>query len=127
MSVNPLGAYQEVAAATLSGRQLEAHVLNKAAAQLIYAKNNWEAEDHEKVLDDALKYNQNVWSFFQAELCAPENPLPSEIKSNLLTLSLYVDKRTFDVMAFPVPEKLDVLISINQNLAAGLLGDGGGV
>lgn len=125
MSVNPLDAYQDVATATLSGRELEASILNKAAAQLISVKNDWDAPDREARLDQALKYNQQIWSFFQAEIAAEENPLPTEIKKNLLTLSVFVDKRTFEVMAYPAPEKLDILISINQNLAAGLLGNGG--
>jgi len=124
MSVNPLDAYQEVATATLSGRELEATILNKAATQLLYVKNNWDAPDREAALDEALRYNQHVWSFFQSELSSEDNPMPPEIKRNLLTLSMFVDKRTFEVMAFPAPEKLDILISINQNLAAGLLGDG---
>lgn len=126
MSVNPLDAYQEVATATLSGRELEATILNKAATQLLYVKNNWDAPDREAALDEALRYNQHVWSFFQSELSSEDNPLPPEIRRNLLTLSMFVDKRTFEVMAFPAPEKLDILISINQNLAAGLLGNGSG-
>lgn len=122
MSVNPLDAYQDVATATLSGRELEASILNKAAKQLIAVKNDWHGPDLEARLDQALKYNQQIWSFFQAEISAPENPLPVEIKNNLLSLSVFVDKRTFDLMAYPAPEKLDILININQNLAAGLLG-----
>jgi flagellar protein FlaF len=122
MSVNPLDAYQEVATATLSGRELEASILNKAATQLLYVKNNWDAPDREAALDQALRYNQHVWSFFQSELSAEDNPLPIEVKRNLLTLSMFIDKRTFEVMAFPAPEKLAILISINQNVAAGLLG-----
>lgn len=121
MSVKSLDAYQDVASATLSGRELEASIFSKAAAQLISAKNEWGVPGHDDLLDGALKYNQQVWSFFQAEISSEENPLPVEIKKNLLTLSLFVDKRSFEIMAYPAPDKLDILISINQNLAAGLL------
>lgn len=123
MSANPLNAYQEVATATLSGRQLEATILQKAASQLLNARRNWEAPDHDALLDGALRYNQQIWCLFQVELAAEDNPLPVEIRRNLLTLSAFVDKRTFEVMAYPAPEKLDILININQNVAAGLLGD----
>jgi flagellar protein FlaF len=51
-----------------------------------------------------------------------ENPLPVEIRNNILTLSLFVDKRIIDVMANPEPEKLKIVIDINLNLAAGLRG-----
>lgn len=125
MSVNPLGAYEEVAVATLSGRELEATILNKASAQLQRIKDSWGAHDFEAELDQALKYNQQIWSFFQAELSSDENPLPVDIKKNLLTLSVFVDKRTFEIMAYPAPEKLDILININRNLAAGLLSNAG--
>jgi flagellar protein FlaF len=49
--------------------------------------------------------------------------LPLEIKQNLLALSVFVDRRIFEVMAYPAPEKLDILININRNIAAGLRGD----
>jgi len=65
--------------------------------------------------------NQMIWSIFQGELSQDENPLPMEIKRQLLTLSVYVDKTIFEAMANPTPEKLTTLININQNIAAGLM------
>jgi flagellar protein FlaF len=125
MPSNHLEAYQSVERATLSGRELEAAVLSKAAAQLIDAKNRWGDVDHESCLDTALKYNQRIWSFFQVEVSSQENPLPLELKRNILSLASFVDRRTFDTMAFPEAGKLDMLININQNIAAGLRGDKG--
>lgn len=123
MPANPLNAYQEVEKATLSGRDLEATVLMRAASRLMDIKNNWDTPTREAELDEALRYNQRVWTFFQSELLNTDNPLPAEIKRNLLSLSVFVDKRTFDVMAFPESSKLDILISINKNIAAGLRGN----
>jgi flagellar biosynthesis activator protein FlaF len=124
MPVNPLDAYQSVEKSTLSGRDLEATVLNKAALKLQDAKNRWGDADHEESLDEALKYNQRVWTFFQSEVTQADNPLPDAIKQNIMALSVFVDRRIFEVMAYPAPEKLDILININRNLAAGLLGEG---
>jgi flagellar protein FlaF len=104
---------------------MEASVLSKAAMQLKYIKENWTRDDHDAGLEAALNYNQRVWSFFQAEMSMEDNPLPDEIKRNLLALSLFVDRRTFETLAYPAPEKLDVLISINLNVSAGLRGEGG--
>ena len=73
-------------------------------------------------LDEALKYNQRIWTIFQAELLNPENPLPKQIRQDILSLSAFIDKRIFEVMAFPSPEKLNAIININLNLAAGLNG-----
>jgi flagellar protein FlaF len=89
----------------LAGRELEAAVLNKAA----------------ELLDNALKYNQTLWSVFQAELMDEANPLPVELRRNILSLSTFVDRRTFEVLAYPEPTKLDILIKINRSLADGLM------
>jgi len=125
MPANPLDAYRNVEKATLSQRDIEATVLTKAALQLKSIKENWTREDHDAQLEDALNYNQRVWTFFQAELSMEDNPLPGEIKRNILALSLFVDRRTFETLAYPAPEKLDALININLNVAAGLRGDVG--
>lgn len=123
MPGNPLDAYQDVERTTLSGRDLEAAVLGKAAAFLSQVRNNWNAPDHKTMLDDALRYNQRLWTFLQVDLISEENALPAAIKQNLLSISAFVDKRTYELMAQPKPEGLDVLIAINQNIAAGLKGD----
>jgi flagellar protein FlaF len=124
MPANPLDAYRNIEKVTLPQRDLEATVLSKAAMQLQSVRDNWAAEDCAVQLESALSYNQKVWSFFQAELSMEDNPLPAEIKRNLLELSLFVDRRTFESLAFPAPEKLDVLISINLNVSTGLRGEG---
>ena len=120
MSGNPLDAYQSVEKTTLSGRELEASVLMRAALLLADVQSNWGKPSHEERLDNALRHNQRIWTLFQAEIINPDHPLPAEIRQNLLSLSAFIDKRTFDVMAYPDPAKLDILISINKNVAAGL-------
>jgi flagellar biosynthesis activator protein FlaF len=125
MSANPLDAYRNVEKATLPQRDLEANVLTKAAMQLQELRNNWVRDKHDAHLEEVLTYNQRIWTFFQAELAVENNPLPDEIKRNLLALSAFVDRRSFEVLAYPAPEKLDILISINLNVAAGLRGETG--
>lgn len=125
MPANPLDNYRNVEKATLSQRDLEATVLTKAALQLQAIRDNWTSEDLDAELEDALSYNQRVWSFFQAELSMEDNPMPDEIKRNLLALSLYVDRRSFEVLAYPAAEKLEILININLNVASGLRGEAG--
>lgn len=120
MYTSQVAVYQDMQRETLSGRELEAAVLTRAAMMLRACQESWQGGDSENRLSDALKYNQMVWSIFQAELMSPENPLPAEIRQNILNLSLFIDKRTFDLLAYPAPEKLTVIININLNLAAGL-------
>jgi flagellar protein FlaF len=113
-------AYQKALKVTMSSREIESAVLTKAALKLKECRDNWDAQDRDARLDEALRFNQLVWSIFQGELIKDDNPLPIQLRRDILSLSAFVDKRIFEVMAFPSPEKLDVIININLNLAAGL-------
>jgi len=104
------------------GRELEASILSKAALLLTNCKNNWDDQDREEKLAEALKFNQNIWSVFQGELAKDDNPLPKKLREDLLSLSVFIDKRIVDILLEPVQEKLNILINININIAAGLRG-----
>ena len=120
MYSNALKAYESVDRTTMSGRETEARVHTKAALELKSCQDSWYAERREEKLDEALKYTQRIWSIFQAELSNKENPLPRQLKLNLLRLASFIDKHIYESMAFPTPEKLTVIIDINRNIAAGL-------
>lgn len=115
-----LKTYESVNKSTMSGREVEADVLTKAALKLKNCQEHWTDSGLDSRLDAALKYNQRIWTIFQAELEKPENPLPDALKVDLLRLSVFIDRRTMEAMAYPAPEKLSILININQNIAAGL-------
>ncbi|MBM4329739.1 MAG: flagellar biosynthesis regulator FlaF [Deltaproteobacteria bacterium] len=122
MYANQLQIYKNVSKSTMSGREIEAAVLTKAAFKLKDCQENWNAEDRNTKLDEALKFNQLIWSIFQGELARPDNPLPKTLRQDILSLSAFIDKRIFETMAYPAPEKLTPIININLNLAAGLKG-----
>jgi flagellar protein FlaF len=117
-----LAAYRTVQKVTSSDSEIEALVLTRAAQKLAEVQNNWNAPDRDELLDEALRYNQRIWSIFQGELLKEDNPLPKELRADILSLSAFIDKRIFDVMALPDPTKLNVIININLNIAAGLRG-----
>lgn len=117
-----LNAYKQTVKTTISGRELEATVLTKAARMLQDCQEHWGKEGHAGRLDAALTFNQKIWTIFQEELLKDDNPLPVKIRENILTLSVFIDKTIIDVMAKPAPEKLKIIIDINVNLAAGLRG-----
>jgi flagellar biosynthesis activator protein FlaF len=123
MHEKQIEAYKSVQQSVMSGRDIEAAALTRAATILTEIQNNWDAPDREEVLNEALRFNQMLWSIFQAELLEASNPLPQELKENILNLSVFVDRRIIDTLAFPSPEKLTAIIEINQNLAAGLRGE----
>jgi flagellar protein FlaF len=117
-----LRAYDSVSKATQSGRQIEAAVLTKAALKLKKCQDDWDAPDRGNQLEEALKYNQRIWSIFQSELSREDHQLPKKLRLDILRLAAFIDRRIFETMAFPAPDKLNIVIDINNNLAAGLRG-----
>ena len=121
MPESPLSAYEFQSKETMSQRELEASILTKAGLMLKQCQDNWTNADRDQQLESAIRYNQRIWSFFQSELSLPDNPLPKKMRENILNLSLFIDKRLLEVMAFPDdPKRLNIVVDINFNLAAGL-------
>ncbi len=82
-------------------------------------KDSRESADPEEMLA-AVRVNWRLWTILQAELLDPDCPLPDELRVNVLSLAQFVDKHTIDVIAQLKPNKLDILIAINRELAGGL-------
>ena len=112
--------YKNVARQTSSPRELEATLLLQAAARLQSVHDFW--DEQRTQLDDALLYNRKLWSVFLGEMTDPTNPMPKAVRQNLANLGLFVMNHTVKVMNDPRPVHLGSLISINREIAAGLLG-----
>lgn len=116
---NPTDAYGNAAnMAPIDPRENEATLLIKAASQLQRVREHWVEEQSELI--DALTYNRKIWTVFAASAAEIQHPLPLEIKQNIANLALFIFKRTTEIEAVPAPEKLDSLININRQIAAGL-------
>ncbi|MCX6139007.1 MAG: flagellar biosynthesis regulator FlaF [Ignavibacteriales bacterium] len=123
MHANLAVAYKQAQKTAMSDREIEAAVLMKAAATLKQCQTRWEDSLQDGSLDKALRYDQQVWTVFQAAVVEESNPLPEALKQNIMQLSLFVDRKIFELMCYPEPHKLDILIKINTNLAMGLRGN----
>jgi flagellar protein FlaF len=75
----------------------------------------------EAALLQVVHLNWRLWTIFQTSLLDPDCPLAVEIRNNILSLANFIDKHSADIIADPLPSKLDVLIGINRELAAGLM------
>ena len=113
-------AYGKVAKQTSSPRDLEADLLLKAAAQLQAISDNWDTKARE--VDGALLYNRRLWSILVTSVTERANPLPAQVRQNVANLGIFVMNQTLSLMVEPKREKLGTLISINRELAAGLIG-----
>lgn len=120
MNKNSVNAYTSMQKEGVTGRELEASVLSRAGIMLKKVQENWSDPDNYAKLNEAINFNQKVWSYFQTELTDPENPLPQKLREDILGLSVFIEKRLYEVMAYPDPEKLSIIIDINFNIAAGL-------
>ena len=113
-------AYAQNRSITPSQRQIEANALLKAAQLLENAKDMWQPGADEGI-NDALTFNRKLWTVFAAEAANEANELPIELRNNIANISLFIFKRSIETQATPEPGKLDALIDINKNLAAGLM------
>jgi flagellar protein FlaF len=100
-----------------SWREIEARVLLNAANSLEEARR---PGTDQAFYRSVLQRNQRLWVIFQVALCDPENPLPQDLKTLLLNLSVYINKLSFRAIAQYQPDLLKSLININRRIAAGL-------
>ena len=115
-------AYGAIAKQTASPRKLEADLLLDAAARLQAVRDRWDEKRGE--LNAALTNNRMLWSIFLTSATTAENPLPADLRQNVANLGIFIFNETLSIQANPRPEALVPLISINRELAAGLLGRG---
>jgi flagellar protein FlaF len=102
-------------------REVEARVLLKSVAKLQDLQRRWGNFTAEE-LDDTLRYNRQIWMMFMDNANSDTSTdRPTQLRTNIASLGAYVFKRTLDILGDPKKEKLDVLIDINREIAAGLM------
>lgn len=117
---NAYAAAAKSAQSTVSPRELEANLLMKAATRLQTIVEDWQNRANE--LDEVLTYNRRLWTLLVSAVIAEDNPLPVGIKTNIISLANFVFNHTFRIAADPQPQRLEVLVTINRDIAAGLRG-----
>ncbi len=111
-------AYQQIARQTVSPRELEANLLSKSASRFQRIRDDWETGASD--LFPALQFNRKLWNIFLASVTKEDSALPLDLRENVANLGVFVLKHTLALQIAPAAQKLDVLININRNLAAGL-------
>ena len=111
-------AYQTSQKLGAGARQTEARALMEAARRMSTVKENGDDRSEYRA---ALRLNWRLWTIIQSDIASEENALPLEIKANVMSLSIFIDKHTVGALAEPDNGKLDVLIEINRNIASGLM------
>jgi flagellar protein FlaF len=114
---NSSQAYRSSQKLGSSARQTEAQALLETARMMDAAIGG----ENKEAYRAALRLNWRLWTIIQADVSSVENPLPDEIRQNILSLSVFIDKHTVNALAEPAGRKLRVLVDINRNIAAGLM------
>ena len=106
---------------TPNQRELEARVLLKAAKHMQDIHDNWD-NSTPALIDDALRYNRQIWLMFVDTAVEDEDPERSiTLRNNIANLGVFIFNHTVEILADPKKEKLNVLIEINREIAAGLM------
>ena len=100
-----------------NARDTEAQALLEAARRLDAVSDGKDRDAYRT----ALRLNWRLWTIIQADVSSEGSPLPDEIRQNILSLSVFIDKHTVKALAEPDGTRLGILVDINRNIAAGLM------
>jgi len=116
-------AYQQTTKAVENPRERESALLMKAAAGIQRVKDEWATGSREE-LKIALTFNRKLWTIFMAAVTKEDSLLPQEIRQNIANLGLFILNETREILleADPAPQRLDILVRLNRQIATGLRG-----
>ncbi|MBI1300147.1 MAG: flagellar FlaF family protein [Alphaproteobacteria bacterium] len=116
------GAYDSNAQTNAGNqRELEARVLYKSNKKMQTLLNDWDNRP-KGLLEETLSYNRQIWVlFYDTAIENKDGGRPNDLRSNIINLANFIFKREMEILADPKKEKLDILMSINNEIAAGLM------
>lgn len=113
-------AYQQTAKVVESSRERESALLMQAAAGLQKVRDEWPNSFDD--MQPALNFNRKLWTIFMTSVTKEDSVLPAEVRQNIANLGLFVMNQTREMTLEPQPQKLEVLVRLNRQIAAGLRG-----
>ena len=112
-----LAAYQRTAQYTETPRNIEARLLGDVCRELTTLSQPGAEKNR---LREALDWNRRVWNTLTLDCANPENPLPAQVRANVVSLGLWVSRYTEEAMWNDAD--IAPLIDINQAMIKGLMG-----
>lgn len=116
-------AYSRRQADALSGRALEAAILEKCACDMHALARRGSASPTE--LLKAVERHREMWSLYLTSTSDPDCPLPEDLKINIGQLAVFMEAQMRKAIATQDVQALEPMIFINRHLAAGLRGKAG--
>lgn len=108
-------AYRKARAITERPRAVEQRLMTEITQEMIGTRL---AGFRGSQLMPALHRNREVWSAFSAVCSAQGNLLPPDLRARMISLSIWVDRYTSDVIAGR--DSIDDLIDVNLAIIEGL-------
>lgn len=109
------GTYRKVQNHTEDSRSIEFRLFGEITAELLKARENPQQQD---LKTNAVLRNRKLWAALREDLVDPGNALPKQVRANLISLSMWVDKETFAVL--DKRSDLEALIEVNKQIMEGL-------
>ena len=118
--MNNVASYAQNEIAGMDELSMEIRALIKSSAALNQIKENWEEQRQDLAL--TLERNRRLWTFLASAMMEETCPHTHDVRQNIINLANFIFKRTNEVLSSPEPDKLDILIRINMQIANGLSG-----
>ena len=122
MHQQALRAYELAQNFALWLKAMEKMAFSRAVRLLRQAR---ESEMEYRAYASALRFNQKLWTLIQASLAEDPGQMPDRLRTDILNLSLFIDRHTIEALGNPRTESLDPLIDINVNISGGLFPEPG--
>ncbi|MGN6374344.1 MAG: flagellar biosynthesis regulator FlaF [Sphingomonas sp.] len=110
-----LQAYQRTRKITESPRAMEARLVGQITGAMLDAQSTGLRGAQ---LMPILHRNREMWGIFAASCSAAGNELPDDLRARMVSLALWVDRFTSDVIAGREP--IGALIDVNRAVFDGL-------
>jgi flagellar protein FlaF len=110
-----VASYQKAQKVAESPRQMEYRLFAQITGELIAARDQGLSGSK---LAEPLHRNREMWTVLANDCGAKGNNLPDALRANIISISLWVNKFTTEVIRGA--EKIDELINVNRNVMEGL-------
>lgn len=113
--------YAQTQKTAMTAREAEAFVLKKSAYLIEQALGRPEDAG---LFRQAWDLTHEMWGIIRREVLRDDCPLPPELRANIVSLAIYVDKRLVEAAHAEDAAPLESVVGINRHLAEGLSGNG---
>lgn len=110
-----LNAYQRARTMVEHPRATECRLMSEITREMMEARDKGLAG---AALMTVLHRNREVWSAFSDACGAQGNLLPAELRASIISIGLWVDRFTSEVMRGT--DTIDELITVNRSIIEGL-------